>query len=60
MGGIIVVDDVIKFKEKMGWFWNYLEKNKLEYNLLPTDKDDWILFMIKDKEKLELRIEKDY
>jgi hypothetical protein len=60
MGGIIVVDDVIKFKEKMGWFWNYLEKNKLGYNLLPTDKDDWILFMIKDKEKLELRIEKDY
>jgi len=57
---IIVVDDVIKFKEKMWWFWNYLAKNKLEYNILPIDKDDWILFMVKNKEKLEYRVEKDY
>ncbi len=57
---IIVVDDVIKFKEKMWDFWEYLEKNKLEYSILPIDKDDWILFMVKTKEDLEYRIEKDY
>jgi len=60
MGWIIVVDDVIKYKEKMWFFWKYLEKNELEYNLLPIDEDDWILFMIKEKEKLDFRIEKDY
>jgi len=57
---IIIVDDVIKFKEKMWWFWEYLEKNKLEYNILPIDKDDGILFMVKEKEELEFRVEKDY
>ncbi len=57
---IIVVDDVIKFREKMWDFWDYLEKNKLEYNILPIDEDDWILFMVKTKEKLDFRVEKDY
>jgi len=60
MWWIIVVDDVIKFREKMWWFWEYLEKNKLEYNILPIDEDDGILFMVKDKEELEFRVEKDY
>jgi len=59
-GGIIVVDDVIKFREKMWDFWDYLEKNKLEYSILPIDEDDGILFMIKRKENLEYRVEKDY
>jgi hypothetical protein len=27
---------------------------------LPIDKDDGILFMIKQKERLEFRVEKDY
>jgi len=57
---IIVVDDVIKFREKMWDFWSYLEKNELKYNILPIDIDDWILFMVKEKEKLEYRVEKDY
>jgi len=57
---IIVVDDVIKFREKMWWFWEYLEKNKLKYNILPIDEDDGILFMLKEKEELEFRVEKDY
>lgn len=57
---IIVVDDVIKFREKMWDFWEYLEKNKIKYSILPIDIDDWILFMVKDKEKLEYRVEKDY
>ena len=60
MWWIIVVDDVIKFREKMGDFWDYLENNNLQYNILPIDEDDWILFMIKKIEKLEFRVEKDY
>jgi predicted O-methyltransferase YrrM len=58
--GIIVVDDVIKFREKMWDFWEYLEKNDLKYSILPIDKDDWILFMLKDKKNLEYRKKKDY
>ena len=60
LGWIIVVDDVIKFKEKMWGFWDYLKKNNLEYNILPIDKDDWILFIVKTKQNLEYRVEKDY
>ena len=59
-GWIIVVDDVIKYKEKMWYFWEYLEKNKLDYSILPIDIDDWILFMIKEKKDLEFRVKKDY
>ena len=58
--GIIVVDDVIKFKEKMWDFWDYLAKNNLEYNILPIDDDDGILFIVKIKEKLDFRVEKNY
>jgi len=60
LGWIIVVDDVIKFREKMWDFWEYLDKNELEYSILPIDENDWILFMIKDKKKLEFRVKKDY
>lgn len=57
---IIVVDDVIKFKEKMWNFWHFLKENNLDYTILPIDSDDWILFMRKTKEKLDIRVEKDY
>jgi len=57
---IIVIDDVIKFRDKMWDFWAYLEKNDLVYSLLPIDGDDWILFMIKTKRNLDFRVEKDY
>lgn len=60
MGWIIVIDDVIKFKEKMNWFEEFLEKNNISYNLLPIDIDDWIIMIVKEKETLEFRVEKDY
>ncbi len=44
---IVVVDDVIKFREKMIWFWDYLEDNEIEYNIIPIDIDDEILMIIK-------------
>ena len=50
---IIVIDDVIKFKDKMVDLWDFLEKNKLDYNLIPIDIDDGILFMVKQKDKLD-------
>jgi predicted O-methyltransferase YrrM len=46
-GWIIVIDDVIKFKDKMIWLYEYLEKNDISYNLLPIDIDDWVIMIIK-------------
>lgn len=44
---IIIIDDVIKFKEKMIWFWEYLEDNKIKYNIIPIDIDDGIVMIVK-------------
>ena len=46
-GWVIIIDDVIKFREKMVWFWEYLETNNIEYNLIPIDIDDGIVMIIK-------------
>ncbi len=48
MWAIIVIDDVLKFKDKMPTLWTYLEENKIKYNILPIDPDDGILMMIKE------------
>ena len=49
-GGIIIVDDVIKFKNKMSEFYKYIEKqNKFYYIILPIDIDDGIMMIINKK-----------
>lgn len=45
--GIIIIDDVIKFREKMIWFWEYLEDNKITYNIIPIDIEDGIVMIVK-------------
>ncbi|QFR39709.1 hypothetical protein A9Q91_05870 [Candidatus Gracilibacteria bacterium 28_42_T64] len=47
VGGIIVIDDVIKFKEKMVGLWEYLEKNNIEFNVIPIDIDDGVMMIVK-------------
>jgi len=47
---IIIIDDVIKFELKMLDFRPFLERNKISYNILPLDIDDWIMMIIKDKD----------
>ena len=44
---IIIIDDVIKFKEKMVWLFEYIEKNNINYNIIPIDIDDWIMMIVK-------------
>lgn len=44
---IIIIDDVIKFRHKMLWFFEYLEDNNIDYNILPIDHDDGIMMIIK-------------
>lgn len=47
-GGIIIIDDVIKFWEKMLWLYDFLESKKIAYNILPIDKDDGVIMIIKE------------
>ena len=44
----IVIDDVIKFKGKMVWLYEYLAENKIKYEILQIDSDDGILIIKKD------------
>ena len=41
----IIIDDVIKFKEKMIECYNFLDKNNIEYTIERIDKDDGILII---------------
>ncbi|MDD2870591.1 MAG: class I SAM-dependent methyltransferase [Candidatus Gracilibacteria bacterium] len=46
-GGIIIIDDVIKFREKMVGLWEYLAEHNIEYNVLPIDIDDGVMMIVK-------------
>jgi len=47
-GGVIIVDDVEKFKEKMQAFWDMINnQSKWEYVTLPMDDDDSIMLIQK-------------
>lgn len=45
-GGIIIIDDVIKFRNKMENLYDYLEKEKIIYHILPIDEDDGIMMIL--------------
>lgn len=42
---IIVIDDVIKFSHKMIWLEEFLEENKLNYEIVKIDEDDGIMII---------------
>lgn len=42
-GGSIIVDDVVKFRYKMKDFYDYLEIEKIDYQIEMTDPDDGVL-----------------
>ncbi|EKE27442.1 MAG: O-methyltransferase family 3 [uncultured bacterium (gcode 4)] len=46
-GATIVIDDVIKFKEKMVGLYEYLEENGIKYDVLKIDADDGIMVIKK-------------
>ena len=46
--GTIVIDDVIKFKDKMAWLYEYLEEQNIKYELLQIDSDDGIIVIEKE------------
>lgn len=44
---IIIIDDVIKFKEKMISLYDYLKEENITYNVIPIDPDDGIIMIIR-------------
>lgn len=46
--GIIVIDDVIKFRHKMEDLYEYVEREKLNYEIIQIDEDDGIMKIIKE------------
>jgi hypothetical protein len=44
---VIIIDDVIKFRHKMIWLWEYLEEKKINFNVLPIDEDDGVMMIVK-------------
>ena len=43
--GIIIIDDVIKFRHKMEDLYMYLEKNTIPYKIEQIDEDDGIMIL---------------
>ncbi|PZM84918.1 hypothetical protein DLH72_02705 [Candidatus Gracilibacteria bacterium] len=45
-GGFIILDDVIKFREKMIGLYEFLEQEKIIFNIIPIDEDDGIMMIV--------------
>jgi predicted O-methyltransferase YrrM len=42
---MIVIDDVVKFRDKMEDLYDFLDRNHIEYNICSTDPDDGIMII---------------
>jgi len=48
-GGFFIIDDVIKFSEKMSSFYEFLEQEKIAHTILKIDADDGVMLIVKEK-----------
>lgn len=39
----IIIDDVIKFHNKLSWLYEYLSKKQINYNIIPMEEGDGIM-----------------
>jgi hypothetical protein len=44
---MIVIDDVVKFRDKMEDLYDFLDRKDIEYNICSTDPDDGIMILSK-------------
>jgi len=45
--GLIIIDDVILFRDKMVWLYEFLENNNIDYNIIPVDVNDGVAMILK-------------
>ena len=43
--GIIIIDDVIKFRHKMENLYTYIEENQINHSIVPIDEDDGVMII---------------
>jgi predicted O-methyltransferase YrrM len=46
-GGFFIIDDVIKFSEKMSSFYEFLKQEKIAHTILKIDADDGVMLIVK-------------
>lgn len=49
-GGFFIIDDVIKFSEKMASFYEFLEARKIPHSILKIDEDDGVMMIVKPQD----------
>lgn len=42
---IVLIDDVIKYHNKLHSLYEYLEKNQINYQIFQLDDDDWVMLI---------------
>lgn len=46
-GGFFIIDDVIKFAEKMSSFYEFLREKQIAHSILKIDEDDGVMMIVK-------------
>lgn len=47
-GGFFIIDDVIKFQEKMSSFYEFLTEQHIPHSILQIDADDGVMMIVKN------------
>ncbi len=47
-GGFFIIDDVIKFAEKMSSFYEFLAEKQIAHSILKIDEDDGVMMIVKN------------
>lgn len=55
-GGVVIIDDVIKFAYKMSNFYEFLEQNQVEYSILKIDEDDGVIMIVKTEKNKNISL----
>ena len=45
----IIIDDVIKYHNKLDWLYGYLEKKQITYEIFPMEEGDGIMLISNHK-----------
>jgi predicted O-methyltransferase YrrM len=48
-GGFFIIDDVIKFSEKMSSFYEFIEQQTIPHSILWIDEDDGVMLIVKNE-----------
>ena len=52
VGSVIIIDDVIKFRDKMESFFVFLQARNIPHTILPIDPDDGCMMIVVDDEMM--------